>query len=56
MLHAHRWDLISVVIIGLIAVAWIVSLIIRVRKNKGASLYSNGRVEKPRVRHFSDAP
>lgn len=56
MLHAHRWDLISVVIIGLIAIAWIVSLIVRIRKNKGASLCNNGRVEKPRIKHFTDTP
>jgi hypothetical protein len=45
-----------VVVIVVIAVAWIMSLIIRIRKNKGASLCNSGRVEKPKIKHFTDTP
>lgn len=55
MLHTHRWDLISVIIIGVIAIIWIISLTVKIRRNKGSSSYNRGRVVKPKkIKHFTD--
>lgn len=54
LLHAHRWDLISVIIIGIIVLSWTISLIVKVRKNRSASLSNFGGAGSLKSKRFTD--
>lgn len=54
LLHAHRWDLISVIIIGIIVLSWTISLIVKVRKNRSASLSNFGGAVSLKSKRFID--